>query len=539
MPATDLHTEFIDLIFPLEVSESRERWRIAAAQRLGISPARITGLQLRKHTIDARRRQIKVHLRVEVGLDGAVPETGVPDIRYPLVNDRARKVVIVGSGPAGLFAALRCLEHGLKPVILERGKDVSARRYDLAPIFRKGEIVEDSNYCFGEGGAGTFSDGKLYTRATKRGPVAAIYETLVAHGAPERILVDAHPHIGSNLLPNVVKALRQSILRAGGEVHFQTRVVDLEIDDACLRGVVSHDGRFFEGAAVILAAGHSARDIYRLLDQKGISMDLKPFAVGVRIEHAQELIDRLQYHIPPGQERSPLLPAASYRLATTIDGRGVHSFCMCPGGFIVPAATENDEVVVNGMSLSRRDSPFANSGLVVTVEPDDLRSMHHEHGNLSGIAFQKSLEMNAKRTGGGGQGAPAQRATDFLAGRLSSNLPETSYRPGHQPARLDALLPPWIVKRLKQGLSQFGRRMPGYISDEAVLVGFETRTSSPVRVPRDTKTLEHPEVKGLYPCGEGAGFAGGIVSAALDGIRCANAVADSLGCDLPTVGSER
>jgi uncharacterized FAD-dependent dehydrogenase len=535
----EMQTQLIDLILPLETSEDPEAWRSAASQQLKINPSRITGLQLRKHSIDARRKQIKVQIRLEVGLDGAVPDDSLPEVHYPEVGEDADRVVVVGSGPAGLFAALNCLKRGLKPVLLERGKDVSARRYDLAPIFRRGEIIEDSNYCFGEGGAGTFSDGKLYTRATKRGPVATIYETLVAHGAPERILVDAHPHIGSNLLPNVVKALRQSIIEAGGEVHFQTRVVDLDIDDASLRGVVSHDGRSFEGAAVILATGHSARDVYRMLERKGASLEMKPFAVGVRIEHPQALIDSLQYHTPRDHERSRLLPAASYQLATTIDSRGVHSFCMCPGGFIVPAATENDEVVVNGMSLSRRDSPFANSGLVVTVEPDDLRSLKCEHGNLSGIAFQKSLEMEAKRTGGGGQGAPAQRVTDFLAGRLSRDLPETSYRPGHQPARLDALLPPWIVKRMKQGLSQFGRRMQGYISEEAVLVGFETRTSSPVRVIRNPETLEHPEIKGLYPCGEGAGFAGGIVSAALDGIRCANAVADSLGREYPKSGGEK
>jgi len=535
----EMQTQLIDLILPLETSENKDVWRSAVAHRLKISPARITGLKLRKHSIDARRRQIKVQLRIEVGLDGADPDTSIPEVSYPEVGEGADRVIIIGSGPAGLFAALNCLKRGLKPIVLERGKDVSARRYDLAPIFRKGEIVEDSNYCFGEGGAGTFSDGKLYTRASKRGPVATIYETLVAHGAPERILVDTHPHIGSNLLPNVVKALRQSIIGAGGEVHFQTRVVDLEIDDARLRGVLSHDGRSFEGAAGILATGHSARDIYRMLERKGICLEMKPFAVGLRIEHPQDLIDSLQYHTPRDQERSPLLPAASYQLATKIDGRGVHSFCMCPGGFIVPAATENDEVVVNGMSLSRRDSPFANSGLVVTVEPDDFRTLEAEHGVLAGIAFQKSLEMEAKRTGGGGQGAPAQRVTDFLAGRLSTDLPKTSYRPGHQPARLDALLPPWIVKRMKQGLSQFGRRMHGYISEEAVLIGFETRTSSPIRVPRNSETLAHPEIKGLYPCGEGAGFAGGIVSAALDGIRCADAVADFLSPDLPRSGGER
>jgi uncharacterized FAD-dependent dehydrogenase len=524
---TEPRTEIIDLIVLLETSESKEGWRQAAAQSLDISPERITGLRLRKHSIDARRRQIKVRLRIEVGLDGAVPEIAILNEPYPVVDDAADRVVIVGSGPAGLFAALRCLERGMKPVVIERGKDVSARRFDLAPIFRKGEIIEDSNYCFGEGGAGTFSDGKLYTRATKRGPVAKVYQTLVAHGAPERILVDAHPHIGSNLLPNVVRALRHSIVGAGGEVHFQTKVVGLELENLRIRGVMTQNGRCFEGEAVILATGHSARDIYRILDEEGIRLEMKPFAVGVRIEHPQALIDSLQYHTLRGSGRPCLLPAASYNLATKIDGRGVHSFCMCPGGFIVPAATKNDEVVVNGMSLSRRDSPFANSGLVVTVEPEDVKNWGHAHGNLGGIKFQKSLEMEAKRSGGGGQRAPAQRLTDFLSGRLSRDLPGTSYRPGLEPARLDALLPPWVVKPMKQGLSHFGRRMPGYITDEAVLLGFETRTSSPVRISRNPETLEHPQVRGLFPCGEGAGFAGGIVSAALDGIRCADAAFES------------
>lgn len=517
--------ETVDVILPLDVSEDEAAWRAAVAARLGVAPGRVRAMRLRKHSIDARQRRIKVHLHLEAGIDGDLPEERLPAPHYRGVAADAPRVVIVGCGPGGMFAALRCLELGRRPVILERGKDVSARRFDLAPLLRRGTVVEDSNYCFGEGGAGAFSDGKLYTRATKRGPVAKIYETLVAHGAPERILVEAHPHIGSNLLPNVVRAMRQSIVAAGGEVHFGAKAVDFLIEKGRMRGVTTADGREFAGEAVILATGHSARDIYRLLRDKGILLEKKAFAVGVRAEHPQPLIDSLQYHLSPGTERPRLLPAASYRLATKIDGRGVHSFCMCPGGLIVPTATENDEVVVNGMSLSRRDSPYANSGMVVTVEPEDTAGFAEEHGVLAGIAFQKELEIAAKRAGGGGQVAPAQRLTDFLEGRDSADLPGTSYFPGIVAARLDSLLPDWIAGRLKRGLSHFGRRRPGYETREAVLVGFETRTSSPVRIPRDAATLQHREVPGLFPCGEGAGYAGGIVSAAIDGMRCAEAAA--------------
>lgn len=520
----ETRNETVDVILPLAESEDERVWKRAVAQKLGIEPDRIRELRLRKHSIDARKPRIKVQLRLEVGIDAELPEEPTPVAEYPIVKPGASTVIIVGCGPAGLFAALRCLEHGRKPIVLERGKDASARRYDLAPILRHGKVIEDSNYCFGEGGAGTFSDGKLYTRASKRGPVAEVYRTLVAHGAPERILIDAHPHIGSNLLPNVVKAMRESIRAAGGEVHFEAKVTDFLIENQKARGVVTADGREFTGEAVILATGHSARDIYRLLAEKEVRLEPKPFAMGVRIEHPQPLIDSLQYHYRLGRERPRLLPAASYRLATKIDGRGVHSFCMCPGGFIVPAATENDEVVVNGMSLSKRDSPFANSGLVVTVEPEDCEPFRAEHGVLAGIAFQKSLETTAKTAGGGGQVAPGQRLIDFLAARDSSDLADTSYKPGLNSARIDELLPKWMVRRMRKGFDLFGRQMKGYVTRDAMLIGFETRTSSPVRIPRNDSTLQHPEIEGLYPCGEGAGYAGGIVSAALDGIRCADAV---------------
>lgn len=528
MPDTSSdHAEptLVDIILPLEPSEDLKAQKAAVAKKLATDASQIVELRLRKHSIDARQRTIKVQLRFEVGIGQKLPPESELHPDYPSVAADAKHVVIVGCGPAGLFAALRCLELGLKPIVLERGKDASTRRFDLGPILKEGRVIEDSNYCFGEGGAGTFSDGKLYTRATKRGPVRTIYETLVAHGAPERILIDAHPHIGSNLLPKVVMAMRESIRQAGGEVHFGAKVDSFIIREQSMAGLRTVDGREFLAEQVILATGHSARDIYEQLHAQKVRLEQKPFAVGVRIEHPQPLIDSLQYHTPRDQQRHKLLPAASYRLATKIDDRGVHSFCMCPGGFIVPAATENDEVVVNGMSLARRDSPFANSGMVVTVEPEDTQPFVVEHGVLAGIAFQKAIEHAAKQHGGGGQVAPGQRVTDFIAGKASIDLPKTSYFPGITPARIDQILPEWIVSRLRRGLDIFGQQMRGYITEESNLIGFETRTSSPLRIPRDAKTLQHPEIAGLYPCGEGAGFAGGIVSAALDGMRCAEAAA--------------
>ncbi|WP_221033258.1 NAD(P)/FAD-dependent oxidoreductase [Actomonas aquatica] len=518
----------VDITLPLASAEQAEAQRKAIVRKLRIAPDRLRSFRLRKRSIDARKKEIKLHLRFEVGLDTELPVDTLPSPEYPQVPARAIPVVIVGAGPAGLFAALRLIERGFKPIILERGKDASSRRFDLAPILRQGRVIEDSNYCFGEGGAGTFSDGKLYTRATKRGPVADIYKTFVAHGAPPEILIDAHPHIGSNLLPSVVMAMRESITRAGGEVHFNQRVTDFELQNDRTWNVSTHTDQVLNGGAVILATGHSARDIYSLLHAKDIYLEAKPFAVGVRIEHPQSLIDQRQYHLGKEASRPDSLPAANYRLATKIDNRGVHSFCMCPGGFIVPAATENDEIVVNGMSLSRRDSYFANSGFVVTVEPEDTIQFAPQHGILAGVSYQKHLERAAKLAGGGGQKAPAQLALDFLKSQPSSNLNRSSYFPGLTSARLDELLPSEIVYRLKGGLRLFNQQLKGFTSPEAQLIGVETRTSSPIRIPRDSQNLEHPQLPRFYPCGEGAGYAGGIVSAAMDGLKIAEQVARSL-----------
>lgn len=510
--------EHLEIVLAPEEVADEKLWAKRASRKLRVKPDRIHEVRLLKKSLDARKRPVKFLLRLEVGIDGPLPAIPERVWTSPSLSENADQVIIVGAGPAGLFAALRCLELGLKPIVLERGKDASARRFDLAPIMREGRVIEESNYCFGEGGAGTFSDGKLYTRATKRGPVRDVYETLVAHGAPEKILSDAHPHIGSNLLPKVVMAMRDSVRAAGGEVHFGAKVIDFLLEENRLRGIATADGKEFTGRGVILATGHSARDIYELLHAKGILVEKKPFAVGVRIEHPQPLIDRVQYHLKEDEKRGDHLPASRYRLATQVKERSVHSFCMCPGGFVVPAATENDEVVVNGMSLSRRDSPFANSGMVVGIEPEDVPG-----DVLAGIRFQKELEQKTKEAGGGGQVAPAQRVTDFLAGKISKELPKTSYFPGLNSTSLAEVLPKSISERLRAGLRKFGKSMRDYTGPEALLIGCETRTSSPVRIPRGDD-LQHPEIEGLFPCGEGAGYAGGIVSAALDGRKCAEAI---------------
>lgn len=491
----------------------------------------------RRQSVDARGRQVRVHVDAEVFVGEAPP----PLLRYQKPQTdvtHAPPAIVVGAGPAGMFAALRLIELGIKPIVLERGGDVRARRRDLAAINKDHIVNPESNYCFGEGGAGTYSDGKLYTRSTKRGDVRRILEIFVAHGATEEILVDAHPHIGTNKLPNVVADLRQSILNAGGEVRFNTKVTDLILIGGEMRGVVTGDDltaqrQELTGIGVILATGHSARDIFHLLHGRNVRIEAKPFAMGVRIEHQQSLIDQFQYHLPAGPTsagRGDYLPAASYSLVTQtrFNGveRGVFSFCMCPGGFIVPSATAPGELVVNGMSPSRRDSKYANSGLVVAITDHDLKP-YADEGPLAGLVLQQELERWACRMGNEGQPgessqtAPAQRIADFVAGRVSDALLPTSYQPGLASVDMADVLPDHIAQPLRQGLRDFGRKMHGYVSNEGQVIGVESRTSSPVRIPRDRDTCEHVDVRRLFPCGEGAGYAGGIVSAAMDGERCA------------------
>lgn len=473
-----------------------------------------------KRSIDARRREVLVRVRCAIYDSRDV----VPTPRLPSYPDRStsRAVIIVGCGPAGLFAALRLLELGFRPVIVERGKDVRERRRDLAAINRHHVVNPDSNYCFGEGGAGTYSDGKLYTRSDKRGDVRRILDILVAHGAKPDILYDAHPHIGTNRLPGIIASIRQSILVAGGIIHFNKRVTDLISHSGRVKGVATHDGDALEGEAVILATGHSARDVFQLLHKNGLAIQPKPFALGVRVEHPQQLIDSIQFHCEG--DRGPFLPASSYALVHNVDiggeRRGVFSFCMCPGGFMVPAATSPGEVVINGMSPSRRDSRFANSGIVVSVTEDDVREAT---GPFTLLEFQEKVERLACVSAGGTQAAPAQRLVDFVNGVASSTLAETSYRPGLVPVDLREILPDFVSRSLQSAFRVFGRKMRGYLTNEAQVVAVESRTSSPVRIPRDAETLMHPQAAGLFPCGEGAGYAGGIMSAAMDGERCAEA----------------
>jgi len=486
----------------------------AAGEACGVPAKQVLGARILKRSIDARSKQPLVRLRVEVSTEAEFPEPTTKPPELPDVH-KGKTVIIVGCGPAGLFAALGCIRRGLRPIILERGKDVRARRRDLAAINRDHLVDPDSNYCFGEGGAGTYSDGKLYTRSDKRGDVKAVLETFVAFGASPDILIDAHPHIGTNKLPKIITAMREAIEGAGGEVRFNTRMVDLLMKDSAVQGVRTAQGHEVLATAVVLATGHSARDIFELLHAKGIAIEAKPFAMGVRIEHPQEVIDRIRYH---RAVRDPYLPPASYNVVQQVDGRGVYSFCMCPGGIIAPCATAPGEVVTNGWSPSKRNNPFANSGIVVAMDPTANSS-----DPLVALRFQQRTEQAAWRAGGQCQSAPAQRMEDFIRKQASRDLPPCSYPPGIVPAMLDEVLPHEVASRLRGGLKAFGEKMRGYRTNEAVLVAVESRTSSPVRIPRDPQTLQHPQVRGLFPCAEGAGYAGGIVSAAMDGLRVAGA----------------
>lgn len=495
-----------------------------ASHILDIDKEDITGVKVLRKSIDARKPKIIFNYKVAVYIREVLPKTSEYQFDYKDVS-KAKPIHIIGFGPAGMYAALRCIELGFKPIVLERGKNVKDRRRDLRAINQDHFVNEDSNYCFGEGGAGTYSDGKLYTRSLKRGDVRRIFENLVFHGATDQILVDAHPHIGTNKLPKVVQNIRETILKYGGEIHFETRVTDFIIKNNKIQAIQLNNRDDIPANRVILATGHSARDIFYLLHKKEIALEAKSFAMGVRVEHPQHIIDAIQYHC--SGERHELLPAASYSLVQQVNERGVYSFCMCPGGFIVPAATANGEVVVNGMSPSKRNNLFANSGIVVEIDVHRDLPKYEQFGALKGLEYQKNLERMAYTAGGRSQVAPAQRLTDFVEGRLSPDLNPTSYQPGLNSAPLHSLLPKLIGSRLRKGFEAFGQKMKGYYTAEANIVGVESRTSSPVCIPRNAQ-LEHPQIKGLFPCGEGGGYAGGIVSAAMDGERCAEAAIKDL-----------
>jgi uncharacterized FAD-dependent dehydrogenase len=482
----------------------------------GLAPEDLHHIEVLRRSIDARARQAYVNLKVRmyIGEEFEPEEITLPD--YPNVSN-AEEVIIIGAGPAGLFAALELMEKGLKPVIIERGKDAKERIADLKGINVNHLVNEDSNYCFGEGGAGTYSDGKLYTRSKKRGDVRKVLELLVGFGAVKNILVESHPHIGTNKLPGIIGNMRECILQNGGEIHFNTRVTDLITDSSSIKGVVAKDGTKFHAGHMILATGHSARDIFELLYRKGIEIELKPLAIGVRVEHPQALIDSIQYNC---ETRGEYLLPANYSIVKQVRDRGVYSFCMCPGGVIAPCATAPGEIVTNGWSSSRRARSTANSGIVVELSPEDFKPFE-KYGPLAAMEFQRSVEQKAWKEGGQTQTAPAQRLRDFIKGDVSKDLPNTSYAPGKTSVDLGSVLPDFIHKTLKEGFLQFDKSMRGYLTNDAVVHAPESRTSSPVKIPRDQETLQHIQIKGLYPCGEGAGYAGGIVSAAMDGMKCA------------------
>ncbi len=483
----------------------------------------ILGIHFIKKSVDARRKPIKINLELEVFIN----ETPTKDkFKFDFKNvSNAKEITIIGAGPAGLFAALKLIELGLKPVIFERGKNVKERRRDLVEITKKNSVNPDSNYCFGEGGAGTYSDGKLYTRSSKRGDVKRILNLLVYHGADENILYESHPHIGTNKLPGIIENIRKTILDCGGEIHFNSKLTDIEIENDKIKKITIVENGIqhltFNIQQLILATGHSARDIFELLHARNILIESKPFALGVRIEHPQELIDKIQYKCK--DTRTEYLPASSYNLVQQINGKGVFSFCMCPGGIIAPSMTNPGEIVLNGWSPSKRNNPFANSGIVVSVEQKELIDFE-KYGPLAALNFQKSVEQKCFEIGDGTLKAPAQLVQDFIDNKKSQHLIKTSYLPGTNNVKLDEVLPMFISTNLRQALKEFGKKMKDYCSNEAILLATESRTSSPVRIPRNKDTFEHPQIKGFYPCAEGAGYAGGIMSAAMDGENCAMAI---------------